>query len=210
MIAVCLWKSSRRIFPDIPIHGCHFHWAQAVYRQVQSLGLGNRFRQERCIKKQIKRLLALPVLPWQHIEEAFTNIQQRTSDAAVCELMNYIKRSWIDSSVWPPASWSQYQRHTRTNNDVEGWHRRFNMRAFLHSPPNLYKLITELYRESLVVTVQVRLVSQKKLTKTVIKKYQTVQGALFKMWGQYRTGEYSTSRLLKNAAHLMTFGDVEV
>lgn len=37
-----LWKAVRSRLPDITIRGCAFHWAQAVWRKIQELGLAVR------------------------------------------------------------------------------------------------------------------------------------------------------------------------
>ena len=34
-----VWQSIKECFPTVEIHGCGFHFAQAVFRHVQSLGL---------------------------------------------------------------------------------------------------------------------------------------------------------------------------
>ena len=33
------WQAVKDIMPDVYIHGCCFHWCNAAYRQVGSLGL---------------------------------------------------------------------------------------------------------------------------------------------------------------------------
>ena len=38
----------------------------------------------------------------------------------VMPLMEYVRRTWLESDVWPVHSWSVYGRSVRTNNDVEG------------------------------------------------------------------------------------------
>ena len=55
------------------------------------------------------------------------------SDASTPELMDlarYMNSTWIvETSEWPPSSWSAYMKSIRTNNDVEGWHLRLNRQA---------------------------------------------------------------------------------
>lgn len=89
-----LWKAVRRVFPDLPIHGCHFHWAQSIYRRVQSTGLSSKFRSVVAVKKAVKRVLALPMLPAQHIEEAYNNIVSQNTDSEISELLLYV--GWLD------------------------------------------------------------------------------------------------------------------
>ena len=149
------------------------------------------------------------MLPAQHIEECWTRLAQ--TDDRLTALAEYIRSTWIISTTWPPTSWSQFMRPTRTNNDVEGWHRRFNTRAFRNGAPNLYQLITELYRESKLTLINVKLISAKKITKRVKKSTGTVQGKLMRLWSDYDEGDLTTSSLLKACSHLvgnnyMSFG----
>ena len=43
------------------------------------------------------------------------------------------------------ASWSVYGRPIRTNNDIEGWHKRLNNMAHSQQSVNLYKLVDLLH-----------------------------------------------------------------
>ena len=39
----------------------------------------------------------------------------------VVQHLDYVQRTWLDSTVWPPSAWSAFKQPARTNNDVEGW-----------------------------------------------------------------------------------------
>lgn len=65
-------------------------------------------------------------------------------------LLNDMKNTWIDSSVWPSHTWCVFGRSIRTNNDVERWYNRINVKA------REEKL---LYDEAEIVNLQVRLLS---------------------------------------------------
>ena len=32
------WQALKAVFPGKAIHGCSFHWSQALYRKLQQLG----------------------------------------------------------------------------------------------------------------------------------------------------------------------------
>ena len=68
--------------------------------------------------------------------------------------MEYVEKYWVRSSTWQPLNWSVYGETVRTNNDVEGWHSRFNRRVG-KTKPSVYELISHLYEESKRVTLQV-------------------------------------------------------
>ena len=44
-----LWLDLKHVFPDLRIQGCVFHWTQAVWRKLQSLGIYYMFL---CKKKK--------------------------------------------------------------------------------------------------------------------------------------------------------------
>ena len=116
--------------------------------------------------------------------------------------MDYVGTTWITSSVWPPSSWSVYLQSVRTNNDVEGWHHALNKRCHGRSPLPLYLLIGLLHQEAKLTSLQICLVSEKKLKQVQRKVYQTMQGKIFKLWDEYRDGEKSAYQLLKACKYL--------
>ena len=72
-------------------------------------------------------------------------------------------KTWIRNSVWNVESWCVFNLSVRTNNDVEGWHRRLNYRANKANLP-LYTLINLLYKEAELVVLS------------------QMQGKLFSFW----------------------------
>ena len=83
----------------------------------------------------MKKLMALPYLPAEHIDPAFHKLAEKATTEKLRELCDYIETTWLHSSIWPVESWSVLNRSICTNNDVEGWHRRLNQRACDGSPP---------------------------------------------------------------------------
>ena len=82
-------------------------------------------------QKFIRRLFCLPFLPQEQLCAYFATIMALGTPTnqlpqELRQLLNYIDNTWIHSAIWPPASWSVFNRSVRTNNDCEGWHRRLN------------------------------------------------------------------------------------
>lgn len=61
------WQAARTEFPGVNLRGCTFHWTQAVYRKAQAKGLQTAYEKDLNTRTYIQKLLALPLLPAQHI-----------------------------------------------------------------------------------------------------------------------------------------------
>ena len=88
----------------------------------------------------------------------------------------------------------------RTNNDVEGWHHRLNQQV--GGRPNLpfYQLVVALHGEAETVDMQMRLVSEQKLTKHQRTMTKQLQGHLFTYWDEFNGKTRTTESLLRACA----------
>ena len=139
--------------------------------------------------------MALPFLPPEHIETAFRNIQEVASNSVEEESTTYIENTWI-TGQWQPSDWSVFNQSVRTNNDVERWHLRINTRA-RRGQVQMYLLIKLLHQESILVSLQLHLVSQNKLIRYQRKTYRKIQAAVFALWEQYIDGTISVDHMLR-------------
>ena len=96
------------MFPDVTTKGCSFHWCQAVWRKTQGLGLQTAYNTDVATNSYIRRLLALPYIPHQHISTCFQELKGRANSPQLQTLCDYIQSTWIDSTVWPPSTWYVY------------------------------------------------------------------------------------------------------
>ena len=176
-----LWKAIQKVYPNVNLKGCSFHWTQAVWRKIQLWGLQQRYINNSSTHNFCRKLMALPFLPSEHIETAFRNIQEVSSNSVEEELATYIGNTWI-TGQWQPIDWSVLNQSVGTNNDVEGWHMRINARA-LRGQVQLYLLIKLLHQEAKLVSLQLHLVSQNKLIRYQRKTYRKIPAAIFALDG---------------------------
>ena len=117
-----LWQALREVFPGTSLKGCVFHWAQAVQRKVQEVGLQTTYQQREGTHLIIRKLLALPFLPGRDIQRAFQRLRDRVEGTSqpLQEVFDYVHGQWINSSLWSTEEWSVYRQPVRTNNDTEG------------------------------------------------------------------------------------------
>lgn len=69
-----------------------------------------------------RKLMSLPYLPAQQIATAFLQLQDMAEEVGgqVQEVTDYVRKTWIQGTMWTPANWSVFRETVRTNNDVEG------------------------------------------------------------------------------------------
>ncbi len=184
-----VWSATRDAIPGTKMLGCLFHFNQALFRKIQSLGLATSYDNNEDFKMHVKKMMALPFLPSEWIENIFNQLCSQQPAASLQQFHSYIKDTWIDGQ-FPPESWSVYKRTYRTNNDVEGYHNRLNRNA--RQPNlNLYTLIDVLHKESLQVDYDVRFLVQGKIGRE--ERHHKV----FDLWDQLASGDITAKQLLQ-------------
>ncbi|XP_068717492.1 uncharacterized protein [Montipora capricornis] len=195
-----VWAALRDVIPHAKLHGCVFHWTQALWRKVQELGLQSSYTHDRGTHVYIKKMMALPFLPEEEIEPMFQRLQRQASEP-LQQFTEYVNNTWINGT-WGPSDWTAFKKAIRTNNDVEGWHNALNRRASGRGQLPLYLLIKFLHKEATLTALHIRLVSERKLKRIQRRKYRELQAKLFELWDQYEAKERSAKRLLKACSHL--------
>lgn len=198
-----VWRAIPDVFPDVVMRGCAFHWGQAVWRKVQELGLQCAYTNDNETYKFIRQLLSLPYVPDEHVEGLFLRFYRKAvGSQPLLNLLEYINTTWIRSEIWPPKAWCVFARSVRTNNDVEGWHYRLNLKA-RKGHINLYSLITLLHKEARLVTLHIQLLNDGKVLRHQKTKYAKLHGQLVKLWDEFSQGHRSAKNLLKAVSHFI-------
>ena len=114
--------------PNTVIKGCFFHFCQSLWRKVQELGLSVVYRQDRCVKKVVRKIMTLAFLPTAIVRMTFNMIFRSRSIArlfikypSLRDVVNYFNQTYM-IGVFRPPTWNVYDRDVdcRTNNHVEG------------------------------------------------------------------------------------------
>ena len=196
------WLAIRSVFGvRVKVMGCAFHLNKAIFGHIKQLGLQQPYNTDRLTQLFCKKLMALPYLPHEHIQPVCQRLSREATTEPLKQLTRYIQTTWIDSSWCPPRRWSVFQQATRTNNDLEGWHRRLNVKAKKGNLA-LYTMIHLLSQEAEMVNVQVRLVTQGVVLRNHRKKYKKLHNKLSQSWSKFIDGELSTFQLLKLCSRL--------
>jgi hypothetical protein len=76
-----IWGALKDTYPGIQLHGCNFHWSQAVWgRKVQEPDLSKAYKDDKGTNKYLRRLVILPYLPEEHIVEMFHSLKRDATD----------------------------------------------------------------------------------------------------------------------------------
>ena len=164
-------------------------------------GLQQEYTNQTGAYKLFKNLLALPLLPAEHMIPAFQGLTGNILDETTLKLVSYVQSTWLQNATWSVFDISVFKQTIRTNNDLEGWHRRLNVRARNGNLP-LYVLIKLLHMEASNAGLQVVLLSEGRIKRNTRRKYREINERLNTMWAKYEAGEMTTTRLLRHAARL--------
>ena len=145
-----VWGAIRQVFDGASLRGCAFHWSKAVQAKAKELKVPAAVRADEKQVKILQRCQHLQFLPASHIPEAFRALEESSRrygvDDPLPKFIGYIRRQWIESVTFPPSSWSQFGARTRTNNDLEGYHRGLN--ADVGARPHLYTFLQAVAKEA--------------------------------------------------------------
>ncbi|CAF4808973.1 unnamed protein product, partial [Rotaria sp. Silwood1] len=112
-----LIKTVANEFPNTRHIGCNFHFVNAIYRQIQHLGLVTAYRNDECVRSSSRKLMALALVPIDKLELAFQKVAHE-APRSLKPLTDYFNRYWMTKVKW--TLWNVSDVELKTNNIVEG------------------------------------------------------------------------------------------
>ncbi|KAL8571302.1 hypothetical protein ACOMHN_061442 [Nucella lapillus] len=201
-----LMPAIRHSFTNTQHRGCYFHHSQAVWRQVQRLGLQVVYREDHRVQTFVRKLLAF--LPVFAVRPAVTALQDELQDEPAFlevpqlqQLLHYYINTWLNGD-FPLSMWNVTYANVRTNNHVEGWHSKLN-RLIGRSHPNMHTLVFVLRREQAQTEqtmIRARLGDAPPLRR---KKYRQLEERLRRVRERYRAGHLNSNDFLAALSHMI-------
>lgn len=196
-----VWQAVRSLFRNVSLHGCVFHFTQAVWRHIQQLGLQAAYHRRSSTFEFCRRLMALPFLPAEYIPTQFEAIRKTVVEGErLLQLLDYMRQQWMTNSTFPVASWSVFKRPIRTNNDVEGYHNRINQAG--RPNMNFYLLVDQLHKEAVDLPLEIQFLARGSVLRFQGKKYRSTSSKIMKAWDDLDDGHISAKHLLKLASRI--------
>ena len=144
-------------FPSINVVGCFFHYGQCLYRKLVELGLKSQFSQDIKLKEWFATCVSLAFIPPNRVQYVFGEFILDEADLrnypALEKFNDYMLETWVDDgALFPIEQWNQFTNlDERTNNNNEGYHRRFASKIGNVPHPNVWKFIETVQNEEFLV-----------------------------------------------------------
>ena len=155
-------RAYSQIFPTVRLKGCHFHFAQAIWRRIQSYPqVRGNYVKDSNYQLQIRHFIALAFVRSDKVREYFVALLRTPFFSENMEELNglvkYFQRTWVGIPVengfrepyFDIDMWNCYESQMcaapRTNNAVEAWHRGFS--SIIHQAnPTIWKFLDAIKR----------------------------------------------------------------
>ena len=125
--------------------GCLFHFSQNIFRHLQTVGLQMEYNTNNPpeLRRFVRRLLALPLVPPIRIDQAFRATVDNAPDLEGCvEMITYVRNTYVDNAyaLYGREIWNCFGSPERTTNACEGYHTVLN-KSFQGRHPDIFTLL---------------------------------------------------------------------
>ena len=128
------------------------------------------------------------------------------SDFLLAQLCDYFERTWLKYTIWQVDNISVFMQPIRTNNDIEGYHRRLNSKA--RRGKLQFYLLTKLLRKEVdLVDVTASLVSQGRVLRLQRKNSLSAQARVIFEWERFLMNETTIDSLHNTFANNLVEND---
>lgn len=112
------------VFPGVRHRGCHFHFAQAIWRKVQELGLAKAYQEDPTVTTFVRQTISLAFVPPTFVRIAWRSLKVAAPlTPEIPRLILYFEDTWLLGN-YDISQWNHHQSTgARTNNSKEAWHR---------------------------------------------------------------------------------------
>lgn len=114
----------QKVFPDINVVGCYYHWSQAMWRNAKKIFGQRRTKPE---KRLVGLCAVLPLLSksclfsgWEYIRQQYGH----TENKKIKRFLRYLEKQWLTRDI--SKILSVFGNRHRTNNVCESWHTKIN------------------------------------------------------------------------------------
>lgn len=197
-----LLQSVRLHFPGADVKGCFFHFAQCLWRWVQTHGHVVMYRENEEFRTLVKHSAALAFLPPANVRLAWGTMRLNLSDGSLPAeaFIAYFSSTWMKD--FPVALWNHWESSgDRTNNRLEGWHNRLNRLAG-RDHPNIYQLVALLKKEEAVSEVKILQLRTGGLPVRKRAKWQRMDRRIKRLQTKFTEGNLSIADFMESVSRL--------
>ena len=112
---ISVLKAIEETFLAAGTKGWNFHYTQALYRKVQSLGMKKVYDDDVGVKRFVRSLMAFSLIPADKIDDAWVDVNAESprQDHACYDQVNlfkdYFVRTWLENpNIHPRSLWNHF------------------------------------------------------------------------------------------------------
>ena len=165
-------NSAENTFPGVRVHGCFFHLSKHIWKHIQRNGLSQLYENNDNFALYMRMIPATAFVDTPDVPQAFYDLETEIrnnfgNQNGVDAVLDYFEDTYIGRQrrgrpraqpMFLIELWNMYDRTLeelpRTNNEIEGWHNRFNGNCD-GSHPTLWKLLKSFKREESLVRAEI-------------------------------------------------------
>ena len=190
------------VFEHATVQGCFFHWSQILWRRAQASEVATAYLDEANVelRSHFHCILGLAFLPLEDVPAGLEKLRG-VVDERLDDVIDHVEKNYVLGRIrgrgrtaprYPPRVWNCHIRTLqglpRTNNSVEGWHRRLKT-VIGKEHPSLYVLLSALMEEEKYAEAVRTTVENGSSPKPKKKRYQDSDRRLHRLVVRYVEGD---------------------